>query len=78
MGAPTPGSETTSADTLPAWLAEQARRRPRAPALRRKRLGRWEQLGWQALAAKVEALAAGLAARDCRRALPRASRYAQV
>jgi long-chain acyl-CoA synthetase len=64
MGAPTPGSETTSADTLPAWLAEQARRRPRAPALRRKRLGRWEQLGWQALAAKVEALAAGLAARD--------------
>lgn len=51
-------------DTLPAWLAEQARHRPHAPALRHKRLGQWEQLSWHALATKVEALAAGLAAHD--------------
>ena len=51
-------------DTLPAWLAEQARHRPRATALRHKRLGQWEQLSWHSLAEKVEALAAGLAARD--------------
>jgi long-chain acyl-CoA synthetase len=57
-----PGAELP--DTLPAWLAEQARHRPHATALRHKRLGRWEQLSWHALAEKVEALAAGLAARD--------------
>ena len=51
-------------DTLPAWLVEQARYRPHAPALRHKRLGQWEQLSWRRLAEKVEALAAGLAARD--------------
>jgi len=57
-----PGAELP--DTLPAWLAEQARHCPHATALRHKRLGRWEQLSWHALAEKVEALAAGLAARD--------------
>jgi long-chain acyl-CoA synthetase len=57
-----PGAELP--DTLPAWLSEQARHRPHATALRHKRLGRWEQLSWHALAEKVEALAAGLAARD--------------
>ena len=60
MGAPTPELP----DTLPAWLAEQARHRPHAPALRHKRLGRWEQLSWHTLAEKVEALAAGLAVHD--------------
>jgi long-subunit acyl-CoA synthetase (AMP-forming) len=60
MVAPTPELP----DTLPAWLAEQARHRPHALALRHKRLGRWEQLSWHALAEKVEALAVGLAARD--------------
>jgi long-chain acyl-CoA synthetase len=60
MVAPTPELP----DTLPAWLAEQARHRPHAPALRHKRLGRWEQLSWHTLAEKVEALAAGLAVRD--------------
>jgi len=60
MAAPTPELP----DTLPAWLAEQARHRPHAPALRHKRLGVWEQLSWHALAEKVEALAAGLAAHD--------------
>jgi len=60
MVTPTPGLP----DTLPAWLAEQARHRPHAPALRHKRLGQWEQLSWHSLATKVEALAAGLAAHD--------------
>ncbi|KLU23795.1 hypothetical protein EOS_24475 [Caballeronia mineralivorans PML1(12)] len=64
MVAPTRGKETVLADTLPGWLAGQAQSRPQAPALRHKRLGRWEQLSWQVLAAKVEALAAGLAAHD--------------
>jgi long-chain acyl-CoA synthetase len=64
MAAPTPRTGTALAETLPAWIAGQVRHRPHALALRFKRLGRWEQLSWHALGAKVEALAAGLAAHD--------------
>ena len=51
---------TATEHTLPAWLVEQARRRPDAPALRHKRLGTWTQSSWRALAQKVQALACGL------------------
>ena len=46
--------------TLPAWLAEQARRRPDVPALRSKRLGVWRSLRWDQVAALTQALASGL------------------
>ena len=51
------------ASTLPEWLREQARRGPHAVALRHKRLGVWRTWTWQAVAAQVEQLAAGLAQR---------------
>ncbi|RKP58867.1 AMP-binding protein [Pararobbsia silviterrae] len=52
--------------TLPAWLAEQARRRAPAPAIRSKRLGSWHALRWDDVAARTRALAAGLARRGFR------------
>jgi long-chain acyl-CoA synthetase len=51
------------ASTLPDWLRTQAQRRPHARALRHKRLGVWRAWSWQAVAAQVEQLAAGLARR---------------
>lgn len=47
--------------TLPDWLRHQAQHRPRAIALRHKRLGAWHALSWQDVATAVEQLAAGLA-----------------
>jgi long-chain acyl-CoA synthetase len=49
--------------TLPAWLAEQARRRAHAPALHGKQLGAWRSLRWDQVAAHTRALAAGLVRR---------------
>ena len=49
--------------TLPDWLRHQAQHRPHAIALRHKRLGAWHALSWQAVAALVVQLAAGLAKR---------------
>ncbi|MDF3833329.1 AMP-binding protein [Cupriavidus basilensis] len=46
--------------TLPDCLRQQARQRPHAPALRHKRLGRWQVLTWQQVVEQTEQLAAGL------------------
>jgi len=47
--------------TFPRLLLDHAATRPNAPALREKEFGIWQTLSWSALAALVEALAAGLA-----------------
>ncbi|MDN5858119.1 MAG: AMP-binding protein [Pseudonocardia sp.] len=50
-----------TAPTLPALLLLHARERPDAVALRRKFRGRWEETTWSGYAARVAAVAAGLA-----------------
>ncbi|MFM0360041.1 AMP-binding protein [Paraburkholderia sediminicola] len=47
--------------TLPDWLRHQAQHRPRAIALRHKRLGAWHALSWHDVATSVGQLATGLA-----------------
>jgi long-subunit acyl-CoA synthetase (AMP-forming) len=54
-------SEATP-NTLPHWLAAQARQRPAAIALRHKRLGIWQVQSWAQVQAEVLALAAALRA----------------
>jgi len=49
-----------TAATLPALLEEQAARRPRAVAIRRKQLGIWRELTWREYAAAVREVALGL------------------
>lgn len=49
-------------NTLVHWLAEQARQRPAAIALRHKRLGIWQVQSWAQVEAEVQALAAALRA----------------
>ena len=39
--------------SLPGWLLEQAAARPRAVALRHKRLGVWQERSWDALRVEV-------------------------
>ncbi len=51
-----------SAPTFPRLLLEHAARRPDACALREKKFGIWQTLGWRDLADLVHALAGGLAA----------------
>ncbi len=54
-------------DTFPRLLIEHARQRPRATALREKRLGIWQTTSWGELLDEVSALAAGLSALGLRR-----------
>lgn len=48
--------------TLLEHLYRHAKERPRAPALRAKRLGVWQKTSWQDLLDRVLGLAGGLAA----------------
>ena len=52
--------------SLPGWLLEQAAARPRAVALRHKRLGVWQERSWDALRVEVGALAGALSERGFR------------
>src|SRR5437899_10378033 len=53
--------EALRASTLPGLLAERARTRPERVAFRAKELGIWRETTWRELAARVAALACGLA-----------------
>lgn len=53
---------SSNANSLPAWLQQQAQRQPRGIALRHKHLGVWQVRRWATLDAEVRALAAALAA----------------
>src|SRR5437899_5079374 len=53
--------EALRASTLPGLLAERARTRPERVAFRAKELGIWRETTWRELAARVAALAWGLA-----------------
>jgi long-chain acyl-CoA synthetase len=57
------GQMAAEASSLPALLALQARVRPRAVALRHKRLARWHALTWRDAQTSVKRLAGALAAR---------------
>src|SRR5205807_10178502 len=53
--------EALRASTMPGLLAERARTRPERVAFRAKELGIWRETTWRELAARVAALACGLA-----------------
>ena len=53
--------EALRASTLPGLLVERARARPERVAFRAKELGIWRETTWRELAARVAALACGLA-----------------
>ncbi|PYN30775.1 MAG: long-chain fatty acid--CoA ligase, partial [Candidatus Rokuibacteriota bacterium] len=53
--------EALCASTLPGLLVERARARPERVAFRAKELGIWRETTWRELAARVAALACGLA-----------------
>ena len=53
--------EALRASTLPGLLVERARSRPERVAFRAKELGIWRETTWRELAARVAALACGLA-----------------
>src|SRR5499427_2979874 len=53
--------EALRASTLPGLLVERARTRPERVAFRSKELGIWRETTWRELAARVAALACGLA-----------------
>src|SRR5215471_17848707 len=53
--------EALRASTLPGLLVERARTRPERVAFRAKELGIWRETTWRELAARVAALACGLA-----------------
>src|SRR5437588_10680498 len=53
--------EALRASTMPGLLAERARTRPGRVAFRSKELGIWRETTWRELAARVGALACGLA-----------------
>ncbi|MGH6949048.1 MAG: AMP-dependent synthetase/ligase [Kiloniellales bacterium] len=55
------------ADTFPKLLAAHAEGRPDRPAIREKDLGIWQSWSWGQVAAEVEWLACGLAARGLKR-----------
>jgi long-chain acyl-CoA synthetase len=59
-GVETPAGSRLGAATLPARLLAQAETRPRDPALRVKRLGRWLEISWGEYAARVATVALGL------------------
>ncbi|MFL5289176.1 MAG: AMP-binding protein [Rhodopila sp.] len=57
-------SQTSTADTLPALVAERAASAPAKTILRRKARGIWQAATWAQLAERVQQIAAGLHALD--------------
>ncbi|WP_374482169.1 long-chain fatty acid--CoA ligase [Zoogloea sp.] len=53
--------DVASLDTFPRLLMEHARQRPQRPAMREKEYGIWQTYTWADVAARVRALASGLA-----------------
>ncbi|MBS0344860.1 MAG: AMP-binding protein [Proteobacteria bacterium] len=53
--------DVASLDTFPRLLMEHARQRPQRPAMREKEYGIWQTSTWADVAARVRALASGLA-----------------
>lgn len=60
VDAPTTPTVEPAAATLPALLLGHAAARPRDPALRVKRLGRWLEISWQEYATRAANVAVGL------------------
>ena len=60
VDAPTTPTVEPAAATLPALLLGHAAARPRDPALRVKRLGRWLEISWQEYATRAANVALGL------------------
>ncbi|MBS0369104.1 MAG: AMP-binding protein [Proteobacteria bacterium] len=54
-------ADVASLDTFPRLLMEHARQRPLRPAMREKEYGIWQTYTWADVAARVRALASGLA-----------------
>lgn len=58
--APAPAEPIDRPGTLPGWLLEQARQRPRSTAIRVKNLGRWEETSWADYAERVAGIGRAL------------------
>src|SRR3546814_6620951 len=67
MSAAPDGIDPLGRDTVPKFLAYNARHRRDRPAMREKDLGIWQSWNWGEVAVKVADLAGGLAALGFRR-----------